>query len=47
MQLLKSFDLKLTENYPGLIGVKVDQNLIKGLGGIRVKGVVSLYEKKR
>lgn len=46
MQLLKSFDLKLTENYPGLIGVKVDQNLIKGLGGIRVKGVVSLYEKK-
>lgn len=45
-QIFKSFDLKMTENYPGLIGVVVDQNLIKGLAGIRVKGKVSLFEKK-
>lgn len=45
-QVFKSFDLKMTENYPGLVGVQVDQNLIKGLSGVRVKGLVTLYDKK-
>jgi predicted Rossmann fold flavoprotein len=45
-QFFKGFDLKTSELFPGLNGIMVDQTLIKGLAGIRVKGVVTLFEKK-
>lgn len=44
--LLKRFRLKITNTVPGLTGVKVDDSLIKGLTGIRLKAKVTLYNKK-
>lgn len=44
--LLKRFRLKITDTVPGLTGVKVDDSLIKGLTGIRLKAKVTLYNKK-
>ncbi len=44
--LLKPWKVKITDTYPGLAGVKVDENDIKGLSGLRFKGKVSLYDTK-
>ncbi|MGM9899652.1 MAG: NAD(P)/FAD-dependent oxidoreductase [Bacilli bacterium] len=44
--LLKPWKVKITDTEPGLVGVKVDPQDVKGLSGIRVKAKVSLWEKK-
>ncbi len=46
LQLAKSLKIKTTPIYPGLVGVKVDANDIKGLEGLRIKARVLLYAKR-
>ena len=45
-KLLSKFKLKITSLSPGLSGVKVDENQVKGLTGIRVKALVKLFNRK-
>lgn len=44
--LLKPWHIKVTHTEPGLVGVKVDPQGIKGLSGIRIRPKVSLWDKK-
>lgn len=44
--ILKRLRLKVSNTVPGLTGVKVDDALIKGLTGIRVKANVTLFNRK-
>ena len=44
--LAKGLKIKTTDLYPGLVGVKVDNNDIKGLEGLRIKARVALYAKR-
>lgn len=44
--LLKPWKIKITPTRPGLVGVKVDNQSIKGLSGLRIKSRVSLWDKK-
>lgn len=46
-QLLKPWRVHITENYPGLVGLKVKSNSIKGLSGLRTKAQVKIYDKKQ
>lgn len=45
--ILKPFKVKITDTFPGLVGVLVDQAPIKGLTGQRIKAKVSLFDKKQ
>ena len=45
-QLAKALKIKVSDTYPGLVGVKVDANDIKGLEGLRIKAKVSLFAKR-
>lgn len=45
--LVKPFKVKVTETYPGLTGIKVDPNSIKGLSGIRAQAKVMVIDKKQ
>ena len=45
--LLKSLKHKVIEPKPGLVSIKTDEQLVKGLSGVRVKAHVSLYERKK
>lgn len=45
--LVKPFKVKVSDVQPGLVGIKIDQNAIRGLSGIRTKANVSLYDKKQ
>mgnify|MGYP003290814278 CR=1 FL=1 len=44
--LLKPFKVKVTDIYPGLVGIKSDITTLKVLNGLRFKCNVSVYEKK-
>lgn len=44
--LLKPFKVKVTDIYPGLVGIKSDITILKVLNGLRFKCNVSVYEKK-
>lgn len=44
--LLKPWKVKITDTEPGLVGVKVDPQTIKGLTGLRIRPKVSLWDKK-
>ena len=44
--LLKPFKVKVTDIYPGLVGIKSDISTLKVLNGLRFKCNVSVYEKK-
>jgi predicted Rossmann fold flavoprotein len=44
--LLKPFKVKMIPPLPGLVGVKVDKLLIKGLTGLRSKVELRLFEKR-
>lgn len=44
--LLKPFKVKVTDIYPGLVGIKSDITTLKILNGLRFKCNVSVYEKK-
>lgn len=44
--ILKPHDIKINKTLPGLVGLKVDKNLYKSLDGIRVKGKLSIKDKK-
>lgn len=44
--LLKPWRIKITETLPGLVGLKVNEEDIKGLSGLRFKANVSLIDKK-
>ncbi len=44
--LLKPWKIKITDTEPGLVGVKVDPQDVKGLAGLRAKVKVSLWNKK-
>ena len=44
--LLKPFKIKVTDLYPGLVGIKSDISVLKVLNGLRFKSNVSLIEKK-
>ena len=44
--LLKPFKVKVTDIYPGLVGIKSDIITLKVLNGLRFKCNVSVYEKK-
>lgn len=44
--LLKPWKIKITDTEPGLVGVKVDPQTIKGLSGLRIRPKVSLWDKK-
>lgn len=44
--LAKQLKMKVTDTYPGLVGIKTDEACIRGLAGIRVKADVSLYVKR-
>lgn len=44
--LLKPWKVKITNTEPGLVGVMVDPQDVKGLNGIRIKACVSLWDKK-
>lgn len=45
--IAKGLKMKVTDVLPGLVGIKVDEAQIKGLEGIRVKGKVSLFAKRK
>jgi len=45
--LLKPYKVKITETLPGLVGVTVDSQDIKGLSGQRIKACAILYDKKQ
>lgn len=44
--LLKPFKVKVTDIYPGLVGIKSDITTLKVLNGLRFKCNVSVYERK-
>ena len=44
--ILKNLKVKITDVEPGLVGIKTDEQSVKGLEGIRVKAKVRLYTKK-
>lgn len=44
--ILKNLKVQLTNMEPGLVGIKTDEQSVKGLEGIRVKAKVKLYAKK-
>ncbi len=44
--LVKPWHIKVTHTEPGLVGVKVDPQSIKGLAGLRIRPKVSLWDKK-
>lgn len=44
--LLKKHKMKITDCFPGLTGVIVDEAQIKGLSGLRMKAKIYLYPKK-
>lgn len=44
--LLKPWKVKITDLEPGLVGIKVDPNLVKSLTGLRTKANVSLWDRK-
>lgn len=44
--LLKPWKVKITDLEPGLVGIKVDPNLVKSLTGLRVKANVSLWDRR-
>lgn len=44
--LLKPYDVNINKPYPGLVGLKSDKNLYKSLDGIRIKGKLSIKDKK-
>lgn len=44
--LLKKQKMKITDCFPGLTGVIVDEGQVKGLSGLRMKAKVNLYLKK-
>lgn len=44
--LCKALKIKVTDTYPGLAGIKVDANEVKGLDGLRVKANVGLLARK-
>lgn len=44
--ILKNLKVKITNVEPGLVGVKTDEQSVKGLEGIRAKAKVKLYVKK-
>lgn len=44
--LLKPWKIKITDTEPGLVGIKVDPQTIKGLSGLRIRPKVSLWDKK-
>lgn len=45
--LLKTFKHKVIDPKPGLVSIKTDEQLVKGISGVRVKTKVSLYERKK
>lgn len=44
--ILKNLKVKITDVEPGLVGIKTDEQSVKGLEGIRAKAKVRLYTKK-
>ena len=44
--ILKNLKVKITSVEPGLVGIKTDEQSVKGLEGIRSKAKVRLYVKK-
>ena len=44
--ILKNLKVKITDIEPGLVGIKTDEQSVKGLEGIRAKAKVRLYCKK-
>lgn len=44
--LLKDYKINILKPLPGLVGLKVENNGIKSLDGLRVKGVLSILDKK-
>ncbi len=44
--LAKMLKMKVTDLMPGLVGIKTDENAVKGLEGVRVKARVNLYAKR-
>lgn len=46
LNLLKGHNIKITKTYPGLVGIKTSKDTVKGLSGLRMKGVVSLHKDK-
>ena len=44
--IAKTLKMKVTDTYPGLVGVKTDDTCIRGLEGLRVKAEVSLFAKR-
>ena len=44
--LLKPFKVKVTDIYPGLVGIKSEITVLKALNGLRFKCNVSVVEKK-
>lgn len=45
--VLKKMKVDVTPLMPGLVGIKCEENALKGLDGIRLKALVKLYAKKR
>ena len=46
-EVLRKMKVDVTPTYPGLVGIKTDENALKGLDGIRLKALVKLFAKKR
>ena len=44
--LLKNYKVFVNKPLPGLVGLKVDNNYMKSLDGLRIKGVLTIFEKK-
>lgn len=44
--IAKTLKMKVTDTYPGLVGIKTDENSVRGLEGLRVKANVSLFVKR-
>ena len=45
--LLKGYNVKITKTYPGLVGIKTSKENVKGISGLRMKGIVSLYNDEQ
>ncbi len=44
--ILKPYDINIVKPLPGLVGLKTENNLYKSLDGIRVKGKLTIKDKK-
>lgn len=44
--ILKPYDINILKPFPGLVGLKTENNLYKSLDGIRVKGKLTIKDKK-